>query len=486
MYGNVRTADVNFIFISDGQQEVRIPAHKSVLADGSPVFSKMFFGDLRDNGDVFINDVTAEPFNEFLQFFYLDEVKLTKECVAQVLHLSDKYDVQDGIARCEEFLAIILNPKTMCWGYDLALLYDLKKLIHFCDKSISFNTKSILNTESFMNCSRDVVKQILLMNHVSCTELDIFEACMKWANQFNDTTSIEQQKLILGELFELIRFPTMTIRQFTTCLENRQGMLNSGEIADILIHIAEGCPLVAAKRFNCHKRLWKLPNWSWSRLESKEILYCRPHVHGTDLDHYDGKDSDDDDDTDSDDDDGSDSDCDDGKDSDVEDDKDSGDDDDDSNIDLAIQESLTFRSNVKIQLLGFATEKIKARRCNAYKYHMKIAVQIWSYNGCLNAHEFVLNYSTSLYTDCKNYIKFSEPIVIDPQYWYQIRIIFEDNLQHMYIQTNIKKTKKTHTLGHGIEIKFNELEEHEFSKSASRLISEFVFQFDSNKPTDKQ
>lgn len=464
MYGNSETADVNFIFASNGHQ-VRIPAHKSVLAQGSTVFYTMFFGELREIGDVSIEDVVAEAFNEFLQFFYLNEITLTKEYIAEVLYLSNKYDLQVGSLKCEQFLEEILDARTMCWGYQLAILYDLQNLCLFCDQKIAFETKSILKSESFVKCSRDVLQKILSMNHLNCTEIDIFDSCMKWAEfQYskenyskdlssktfgvNEPTSIENQKLILGDLFELIRFPTMSAEQFSACLENRDGMLSSDEIADIKSHITQGCPLVVASRFNQNKRLWKLPKWS------DNVLYCRRFEYGSDPDS-------------------------------------DNDTDDDEYTDLYKEGSLSFSSNKQIILRGMATERIKPYRCRSFTCLLQAKFEIWTkpHVGLYEPYQFLFGHLEKLRTDCRNYIKFSEPIVISPCYYYEIRITFIDDTTDMYINSNIEAEKSTVQLEHGIEIKFNEDDcvckdevkiEYELFDNTGRLISELVFQFIAN------
>lgn len=69
LYHDTKTADVQFTFgshASDGTV-TRIPAHKNLLAAGSKVFRTMFYGDLKETGDVRVVDTSDAAFKEFLQ-----------------------------------------------------------------------------------------------------------------------------------------------------------------------------------------------------------------------------------------------------------------------------------------------------------------------------------------------------------------------------------------------------------------------------------
>lgn len=86
--------DFHFVFKCNGEI-VKIPARKDLLAASSPVFDAMFNGELKEKGDVEIKDASAAGFQEFLQFFYNKQVKLTMENIADVLNLGHKYDITE-------------------------------------------------------------------------------------------------------------------------------------------------------------------------------------------------------------------------------------------------------------------------------------------------------------------------------------------------------------------------------------------------------
>lgn len=75
----------------------------------------MFNVELREEGDVMTVDSSREAFEEFLQFFYRQQVKLTIDNIAQVLKLLDKYGVTDCLPICNAFLQEQLMIDDITW-----------------------------------------------------------------------------------------------------------------------------------------------------------------------------------------------------------------------------------------------------------------------------------------------------------------------------------------------------------------------------------
>lgn len=112
LYLDESTADV--FFMGDNENEL-IPAHKNILAKASKVFHKLFYVDLTDFGKVVVElpNLSPKAIEEFLQFFYLNEVKLRIENVSDVVELIKKYELPDelvhGIPHAQHSKNHILN-----------------------------------------------------------------------------------------------------------------------------------------------------------------------------------------------------------------------------------------------------------------------------------------------------------------------------------------------------------------------------------------
>lgn len=67
-----RTADVYFVYHGPSGDVVRIPAHRNVLAMGSPVLNDLFFGPHKVTGDIPTRSttVTSKTFETFISLLY--------------------------------------------------------------------------------------------------------------------------------------------------------------------------------------------------------------------------------------------------------------------------------------------------------------------------------------------------------------------------------------------------------------------------------
>ncbi|XP_055326193.1 BTB/POZ domain-containing protein 6-A-like [Sitodiplosis mosellana] len=213
LYLDDSTADVNFVFESE---DVRVPAHKAMLAAASDVFTKMFYGDLPEEGDVKIVDTTAKAFKVFLQFFYLSKVKSREENAAEVMALGHKYNVARCTQICVDLLKKRLHIDNVCHSLSLAILFDLDELKQSCEEMIARNTMAVFKSHNFLESSKSVLAKILGMDILKCREKDVFEACMAWTkytSKQNDLTK-EIVEAHLGSSFYKIRFRSMTIKEF--------------------------------------------------------------------------------------------------------------------------------------------------------------------------------------------------------------------------------------------------------------------------------
>lgn len=274
LYKNEMGADVEFVLKSKLENgEKSIPAHKVILAVASPVFQKMFYGDLKEGAVVQIPDESFEAFAEFLQFFYMAEIDLTEGNIYEVFKMLDKYDVQRCQADCENFLFDTVTSEVACLYYDVALTYNYSEdVLEKVEDHICADAVNVLESNSFLKSSRAVLQNILQMDHLNCPEIKVLTAAMSWAtvNCANKDLlpSGENLRAELGDCFTLIRFPLLSIDQIIDCDELYRNLFETNEIADILRTIwhpegsaallysqnHESLPYTAEPKFNTKQR----------------------------------------------------------------------------------------------------------------------------------------------------------------------------------------------------------------------------------------
>ncbi|XP_055306153.1 BTB/POZ domain-containing protein 2-like [Sitodiplosis mosellana] len=236
LYLDANLADVNFVFEGESQ---KVPANKSILAVLSPVFRAMFYGAIKEKGDVKIVDTNGKTFKAFLQFFYLKNVTVPMESIEDVIRLADYYDIKNHVSECAMLLVNNLSLDDICWGYQLAYFLHNDKLKEYCVKVISAFPLDIFKSNSFHQCNPVILQQILQLDSLNCNESDVFDACLSWAKNYcnqngMDDSNAQNLKSALGECFELIRFGAMKVDEFTVHAKLYTGMFSDGELADLL------------------------------------------------------------------------------------------------------------------------------------------------------------------------------------------------------------------------------------------------------------
>lgn len=271
--------DVAFIFKQENDDnsdsETRIPAHKMILAFISPVFNSMFYGDLKETGDVIITDATAEGFTEFLQLFYKPEVKFTIDNIAEVMKLIDKYDVAGGLKTIEKFLLNSVTVENVCSFYELAAPYKLSDdVINEFKNMIGEHFEKILKSSTFAELNPETVTDILQWDEMNCAETDLFNAVVARATQSLQqrqlTIDVDNIKEELKDVIKYIRFPTMSTTEFVEILEEYPGLLEPRVFCDILCYIGSQRTMTVAKEFNTKKRYY----WYWYGVDEENKCRC--------------------------------------------------------------------------------------------------------------------------------------------------------------------------------------------------------------------
>ncbi|XP_031637562.1 BTB/POZ domain-containing protein 6-like [Contarinia nasturtii] len=228
------TGDVVFHVESE---EIR--AHRCVMAAISPKYKIQFYGPRPDEGDIHVDDVSASAFKEFLQFFYLEEVSMTEENIADVLNLAKQSLVDEFVEKSINYLnELILNMGNVCKVYGLAILHDLKNLKEKCEQLILDNAKKLFVTTGFIECDYSVLTSILKMNALRCKEIDVFNACIDWAHaackRINiDAENTKNLRTILKDAIYLIRFSSMTYNEFDAISRDYHGFFTPDESIEI-------------------------------------------------------------------------------------------------------------------------------------------------------------------------------------------------------------------------------------------------------------
>ena len=136
----------------------------------------------------------------------------------QILYASKKYMIPSLTAKCSEFLEKNLTANNVCDIFDQALLFDEQNLVEKCLSIVTKDTKHVFASKSFTNISHVSLARVLQSEKLNVSEIDVFKACIQWAEakKLEQSSSSEVTiRSILGELLYAIRFPTMSAEEFS-------------------------------------------------------------------------------------------------------------------------------------------------------------------------------------------------------------------------------------------------------------------------------
>ncbi|XP_044732399.1 BTB/POZ domain-containing protein 2-like isoform X2 [Chrysoperla carnea] len=236
LFNNERLAD--FHFIVGPNKEHRIPVHKLVLAAASDVLEALFFGALAiESNEIEIPDVEPQAFLAFLEFIYSEEAKIDHETVMATIYVANKYNVPALKKYCVKFLKDNLDCENAVLLLKQATFFDEPELAESCSDFIDKNTINILAVE---NLDLDTLITVLERDTLQISESKLYAAVLQWteaecARQQLPLTP-DNQRLVLGPAFKLIRFPLMTFEEFGVG-PVQSGLLTDREVRELILYL---------------------------------------------------------------------------------------------------------------------------------------------------------------------------------------------------------------------------------------------------------
>ncbi|XP_052810293.1 BTB/POZ domain-containing protein 6-B-like [Mya arenaria] len=211
-------SDISF---AAGEERTIVRAHKMILASRSPVFFAMFCGLLKETSTVVdIPDIKADDFRLFLKYLYTRSCDTNANTVTSLLYCAKKYDVPSLQKICRDFLRNAIHVVNVCTVLEECLHFQEDQLKEECISFISQNTIAVLKTRSFKNLPTNTVKLLLEDDALNCKEVHIYSALKAWGvcackRKGKNIPTAENIRDEIGDLIKLIRFPTMSVEDFS-------------------------------------------------------------------------------------------------------------------------------------------------------------------------------------------------------------------------------------------------------------------------------
>ncbi|KAL3073522.1 hypothetical protein niasHS_017089 [Heterodera schachtii] len=228
-------ADVQFL-VGEGEGKELFRAHK-VIIGSSDVFKAMIDFDSKsertENVPIEIPDISANAFKVMLSFIYAEDLsELDGDNAMDVFYAAKKYNIASLIDHSRKKIPMP-NHHTVFLLYAQARLFDLEDLTKNCMAYIEKNGKALFESEQFFQVDQNLLCEIL-DKLINTSELDIWEAAFRWADEKCRENAIEctgeNCRTVLGPALFKIRFPLMTKEDF---LKIPSGLLTMEEMLGI-------------------------------------------------------------------------------------------------------------------------------------------------------------------------------------------------------------------------------------------------------------
>lgn len=170
---------------------------------------------------------------------YYDEVRLTTRNVLEVLFLAQKYLIPNLAKICTEFVGNNLTVENTLPVLDHCFLLGVSKgLEKQCWSIIDKHASEVAEHNQFLDIDHGTLTALLSRDTLVAKEMVLFRAAVKWAGhecqRLSIPLTVENKRKVLGDAFYSIRFPLMSVKEFTDEVA-QSSFLSHEEVATMYI-----------------------------------------------------------------------------------------------------------------------------------------------------------------------------------------------------------------------------------------------------------
>ncbi|XP_022189113.2 BTB/POZ domain-containing protein 3-like [Nilaparvata lugens] len=206
-----------------GPDNTAIQGHKFLFSVASEVFQAMFYGDLKEENAVKIDDLDFEGFESMKHFIYTGEVRFTSAIHALSTYIAArKYIIPELNKGCMNYIKKQLNPSEVLEFYEHCETCNAPEFEELCLKIMEEKTDQIVDSDYFPTAKAETIKLILKSRSLSLkSEIEVFNLFEKWALAEAARRQIGDSELAssFNHLKKYVRFLTISRGEFTKLIE---------------------------------------------------------------------------------------------------------------------------------------------------------------------------------------------------------------------------------------------------------------------------
>lgn len=164
-------------------EEVRIPAHRAVLAASSPYFRAMFASSYSESHQKAVEmfGVTPEALVSLVTYFYTSEINISTSNVQEIFAAACMLQVTSIRDACCQFIRSHLGV-TNCLGVSVfADALSCTELKQVADEFARKNFSELVHSDEFLSLTVDQVLELFSSNALNVSsEENVFESVLAW------------------------------------------------------------------------------------------------------------------------------------------------------------------------------------------------------------------------------------------------------------------------------------------------------------------
>lgn len=242
LLNNKTMADFRFFV---GNENKMFYAHKLIYATTSNDFFTEFY--IKGNDKIYLPNTRPDAFEQFNTYVYTDEVKLEDTNVLDIFQLADKYEMEHLFQLCLSAITLLLRDEKL-----INFPCEVLKIEKLCSdvrndfiKAVERNLKIFSESNDLHLLSEEILNIILKSDDLNVeSEMEVIHFAMRWAAsvctyKLKTQTTSTNKRNALKNLFNEIRFPTITLDELQTLITANNGLLTSEEIMKLTLYIRD-------------------------------------------------------------------------------------------------------------------------------------------------------------------------------------------------------------------------------------------------------
>lgn len=232
------TADIWFVV---GPQQVKIPAHRSIVGTASEYFKELLLPKTdrpgHANSTWTLKQADPEAFGLMLEYLYTGKVRRLGDLTNKMnlMVMGDVFGLEDLAKTVAEIIQDEVSPSNVCKLYMHCVTHEDARLKSFFETFIEQHAGAVLASDGITRLSAPVLLKLVQDDALQAQELQVFRGVAKWL-QASRETRLEDAKAI----GEHIRLPLIHTSELLGEVE-ASGFISSERLLKVVkIHHSQG------------------------------------------------------------------------------------------------------------------------------------------------------------------------------------------------------------------------------------------------------